>query len=432
VIAGFGAVTVAVSLGDQPSQRAGCPLALSRAHDLGTLAFLRDGKLDVLDVRTCRTRTLARAPAREDPVPVSFSADGRFISFGASIVPAGGGRVLHPLAHVSGEVANQTIAWAPSGHVLVGVTRGGGVVIGGPGTIPRRLLPDGFGASSVAFSPSGRSIAASRSLFGKARAAAPYHQGVWLIDLRTGRKREILHLARSQLAPPLLYGFTPDSRWVLAWEDTENSASLRADGLPLVAAPVNGRRAAFVGNTLVYRDFLCWSGETLFYVINHGGRMITLGDKITTTSPPRWAAKETPGSRQDSTHSYVSPTCSEAGRRAGVAAAVGPVTEDTPLGHERRSIWLLAGRGGWRALEPPPPRGATDELPMFSRDGRWIAFIRTTTIRRGAASGQLYVLDLGAQPTGTPKPIGPLADVGTTSNYYGHYGWANTIAWRTP
>ena len=53
----------AAALGEQPATRAaGCPQAVSGAHDLGTLAFLRDGKLDVIDLRTCKTRALARVP----------------------------------------------------------------------------------------------------------------------------------------------------------------------------------------------------------------------------------------------------------------------------------------------------------------------------------------------------------------------------------
>ena len=112
-----------------------------------------------------------------------------------------------------------------------------------------------------------------------------------------------------------------------------------------------------------------------------------------------------------------------------VAAAAGPVTQDVPFGHEHRAIWLLPYTGGnWRPLEPAPPKGTSDELPLWSSDGRWIAFIRTTPT--GAAGvGRLYLLDLGARFNGQARVVGPIADVGVTGNYYGHYNWAAQIAW---
>jgi len=44
----------------------------------------------------------------------------------------------------------------------------------------------------------------------------------------------------------------------------------------------------------------------------------------------------------------------------------------------------------------------------------------------------LYLLDLGKQINGQAKLVGPVADVGSTGNYYGHYGWSYQLAWRTP
>jgi dipeptidyl aminopeptidase/acylaminoacyl peptidase len=402
-----------------------CPAALTGASDLGTLAFIRDRKLVVLDVASCRERTLAEA----GPIlgPVSWSGDGRFVAFGPRVVAGGGGRVQQPLPHSGG-----TLVWAPRGHRLAGVTAKGGVLVGGPGVRARRLLADGWGASTLAWSPSGALLAVSRSLYGK--APPPYHQEIWLLDPRTGGKRELFQLPKPKLAPPLLYGFSPDGRWLVAWEDTQNSASLAADGLPLVAISVADGKTVQIGDargTLVYRDFLSWCGNALAYVVNRGGRQVSLGDRVAFAAPPTWKPTVTPGRLRDS-NSYVSPACSPPGLFE-LAAAVGPTTQDTPFGQERRRIWLLGYTGGnWHALGPTPPAGLSDELPMWSADGRWLAFIRSGPTNKDAgAHGVLYLLDLGKQFNGQARLVGPLADLGSTGNYYGHYGWSYQLAWRT-
>jgi hypothetical protein len=194
-----------------------------------------------------------------------------------------------------------------------------------------------------------------------------------------------------------------------------------------VAIRVADGKTVRVGTgTLVYPDFLSWCGDALAYVVNRGGREITLGDRIATASAPSWKPAVTPGKIHD-TSSYVSPSCSPP-NDFEVAAAVGPKTPDTPFGHERRRIWELGYTGGnWHPLGPAPPAGQSDELPMWSADGRWIAFVRSgPTSRNAQAPGRLYLLDLRNHA----KLVGPIADLGSTGNDYGHYDWSGQLAWR--
>jgi hypothetical protein len=403
--------------------RATCPAALAGASGLGTVAFIRDAGLAALDVAGCRIRTLI-APGRVRG-PVGWSGDGRWIAAGATVVSARGGPRLKPLPHVDGATA-----WSPRGHVLAGVTERGGVELGGPGMKPRSLLADGWGATTLAFSPTGRLLAVSRSLF--PQGSPPYHQEISLVDWRSGRTREVFRVRKPNVAPPLLFGFSPDGRWLIAWQSTQNSASLMADGLPLVAIRLADGKAVAIGKgTLVYRDFLSWCGSALAYVVNRGGRQVTLGDRVALAGPPTWKPTLTHGRIHDS-NSYNSPSCSPP-RRFEIAAAVGPKTADTPFGREHRRIWLLDYTGGnWHPLGPAPQAPATDELPRWSADGRWIAFIRTTpTSKAGAWRGRLYLLDLSKRSNGRAALVGPVADVGTTGNYYGHYQWDSQLAWRT-
>jgi dipeptidyl aminopeptidase/acylaminoacyl peptidase len=423
IVAALLAVIGSIAQLSAATSHASCPAALAGAAELGTLAFIRDGDLIALDVASCRTRRLiARGPIRG---PVGWSGDGRWIADGATVVAARGGPALKPLPGVDGGTA-----WSPQGHVLAGVNKRGGVLVGGPGLSARRLFPDGWGATALAFSPTGRLLAVSRSLFPK--GAPPYHQEIWLVDWRSGRARELFRVRKPNLAPPLLFGFSPDGRWLIAWQVTQNSSSLMADGLPLVAIRIaDGKTVAIGTGTLVYRDFLSWCGSALAYVVNRGGRQVTLGDRIALAGPPTWTPTVIRG-RIHNRNSYNSPSCSPPGQFE-IAAAVGPKTDDSPFGREHRRIWLVGYTGGnWHPLAPAPPPRASDELPRWSADGRWIAFIRTTpTSKDGVWHGRLYLLDLGKQFNGRASLVGPVADLGSTGNYYGHYQWDDQLAWRT-
>jgi dipeptidyl aminopeptidase/acylaminoacyl peptidase len=427
VLAAIALCTVAPA--DAVRSTSACPAALAAQHDLGRLAFVDGTRLELLDVAQCRVQKLVAAGVEP---PLRWSADGRYLAFGAgTVVAARGGTPTRPLGRLAlgWGSGSPGWVWSPRGHRLAGVTERGGVVVGGPGTGPRRLWPDGWGATSIAWSPNGRTLAVSRSLYLK--APAPYHQEIWLVDLHSGAKRILFRLRKPQLAPPWLSGFSPDGRWLLAWEDVQNSASLAADGLPLIALRAGGGKAVAVGKgTLVYSDFLSWcTGDLLAYVLDNGGRQVTLGDRIDLAGPaPRWpvVTAADPGARAQL--SFVSPACSPPGQFS-LAAAVGRATPDEPFGRERRAIWLLPYTGGnWRPLEAAPPAGSSDELPSWSRDGRWLAFVRTTWTGR-SGSGRLYLLELGARFNGHARLVGPVADVGRTGNYYGHYDWAAALAW---
>lgn len=413
------------SAGSPAAGRAGCPEALAGATGTGQLAFIKTRRLELLDVATCRVRTLVR---RNVESPVRWSADGRYIAFGdGAVVAATGGTTMHPLGSVSGGWA-----WSTSGDRLVGITAEGGLMVGGPRAARRRLLPNGWGATSVAASPGGAAVAVSRSRSRKARE--PAHQEIWMIDLAGGRRHEIFRQPRGVVASPWLFGFAPDGRWLIAWEDSQDSSSLAADGLPLVAVPADGGHPIAVGRgTLVYPDFLSWCGDSLAYVLDHGGREVTLDDRIALAGPPpRWRTAEPAAVARATPLSFTSPACSPVGRSA-LVASVGPSTLDNPLGHEHRSIWMLDSAGdSWRPFGPPPPAGSSDELPLWSSNGRWIAFIRTTwSATADEGTGRLYLLDAHAPRDGHITQIGPIAEIGTSGNYNGHYNWGDQIAWNS-
>jgi Tol biopolymer transport system component len=279
----------------------------------------------------------------------------------------------------------------------------------------RQLLPDGWGASTAAFSPGGRFLAVART----AGHPAALEQ-IWLVDLAAGSRRELFREPRREGAPLLLQGFSPDGRWLLFWKDSFASASVLADGVPLLAVPVAGGSPRTVTKAeLYFRDFLGWCGDALVYVTDHGGRTVTQGDGIAEAPPPAWRSQAilpTGGST-----SWTSFAC---GRTGTLAVAAGPSGDDEPFGHEHRSIWLVRGKSIVPATRPP--RGASDEWPSWSADGKWLLFVRTRWDGHGWP-GTLYALDLTRK-----RLIGPIAKVDATENYYGHYAWSSQISWHRP
>ncbi|MGB2953275.1 MAG: hypothetical protein WBB74_07760 [Gaiellaceae bacterium] len=398
---------------------------------LGTVAFVRDGALATVDLRTCTTRVLVSSGVAG---PVQFSPDGRYIAFKGGYVPRGGGAVRRT---PSGVFPTPAGVWSTRGDSLAFATAKGGAELLGPNGKARVLLPDGWGATGFAFSPDGRTLAVSRSLL-TIRTSPPYHQEIWGIDLATGKRRELFRVHKEPasisgavlqngVASPLLVGFSPDGRWLLFREYI--GASLAADGAALLILPAAGGRAVAIGRELLYPDFVTWCGNKLVFVVNHGGRQVTLGGGIAAAARPSWRPRTIlRAGGKTSWNSVACPTPVAAARGGGgLVVAGGPTSDNTPFGQEHRSLWLVSPTKAARPQllsQTVPPRRETDELPMWSGDGRWIVYVRT---KAGGiqARGSLYAID----PFGGNQ-IGPIASVGKTGNYYGAYGWSSQLDWH--
>jgi hypothetical protein len=413
MVAVGGSATRSISDSGRASASHRCP-----PGNLGTVAFTRRGALELLDLRGCTTRVLVRAHAVG---PVQFSFDGRYVAFFGGFVSTRSGRIMH----IAG---NGT--WSPTADALVDGTKRGGLVLTTPGAGTRRLLPDGWGVLTFAFSPSGKALAVSRSHYaGPSTPRSKRDQQIWLIDLASGSRKMIFKLPPWQLAPQWVQGFSPDGKWVLFWEDVQNSASMAADGLPLLAVPASGGKAIPISRLLHYSDVVTWCNGSLVYVIDHSGRGVTLGDGVAVTKPPLWRSQTVlPAGGKTSWTSVACPTASAAAQGGGgLVVAGGPTNTDIPFGREHRSLWMVAPQAGsrpQRLSQTVPPKGQTDELPMWSRDGRWIMFVRTNP-GGNSNRGQLYALD----PFGG-NLVGPIAAIGSSENYYGSYSWRSQLDWH--
>lgn len=369
---------------------------------LGRVAYLRGAALHVLQLGSCRDRVLVRRAA----APVRWSPDGHFLAYGDGLVVAArGGTPLHLLGHPT-----PAWAWRPGSTMLVGITRGGGVLVGGPGRQPRRIFPDGWGAQNLLFDASGRAL-------GVARWDRDRHlRQIWEVLWPAMTPQQVVGGAAPG-DPPLVAALSRGGGWVFWWVGP-NSASLAADGMRLVVkgaalGAIGPRIAAVLG----YPEYLSWCGARLV-VAAGGGRYATADKRLVVASPPPPAFGQSwrvntlshePGL------SWVSPACSPDGKL--VAASAGPNRIEQRFGQERRAVWILGLDGAGRRVTSPG--AATDELPRWSRDGRWVLFVRT----RGGAGSLFLVRSAGG------RVIGPLATISAGQNYYGHYGFAATSDW---
>src|SRR5262249_21520407 len=149
--------------------------------NLGEVAFVRGGALRLLDLHGCTTRTLV--PTKVKGLGVRFSHDGRWVAFSGGFVSARGGAV-HRTAGAG--------TWSPRADVLAVQTPKGGLELVGADGRTRRLLPDGWGVTTLAFSPDGATLAVSRSLY-RSPSTPPrtWHQEIWLIDVASGARHEL-------------------------------------------------------------------------------------------------------------------------------------------------------------------------------------------------------------------------------------------------
>ena len=359
--------------------------------DIGRVAYVRAGTLYLLDLSTCRDRSVVRAG---NTSVVGWYAGA--VVLGDGRVVESNGRVTRPLGRVASVVT--------AGGALAGITRRGGVVTQG-----RRLLPEGWGARTLAFSPDGAELAVSRDIF---RTPSRHdHQEIWLLNLHVPAGAPVYRV-RSGVAPPELAGWWPDGSRILFWSDLFGSASIAADGLPLDAVSRGGQRSRLVGAMLTYPDFLTRCGRRLV-VAAGGDRFSTHGKRILAFAPRRVLGSEE--------KSWVSPACSPDGRF--VVAPAGRDHEGR-FGTEHRSLFLLPVSGGPARRLTSPPANRSDEYPQWSDDGRFVLFVRSgPTTADASARGALYLLDVQ-----THRTYGPLAQL-RGSNYYGHYSWPSELVW---
>jgi hypothetical protein len=317
--------------------------------------------------------------ARNVPGAVRWSGDGKLLSIGGRVV---GGPQL----------AAADLAWAPTGERTAFTTKRGGVGIWTPAQGTRAIVPDGWGATSLAWSSDG-ALAIGRAVC-RGACGRPSHTEVWV------RRDGALHRVVGPLADdaqPIVVGWSGGE---VLWWRYPDSASTAADGIGLYA---DERRVSF---GLMYPDYVAVCGRHFAVAVGsdryamHGKRIVFDGRDVS----------------GDLSRSWVSPSCTADGRLVAAASAN---TVPSRIGNEHRAIWQLLPM---RRQLTHPPKGRSDEDPHLLADGV-VVFVRTRSVSKPR--------DLYGVGTIEVLRDGRLTAIGSTAkadNYYGHYSWSDLVA----
>jgi len=236
--------------------------------------------------------------------------------------------------------------------------------------------------------------------------------GLSLFAAHGGQRTLLYRSPTDAVGPPVHARFSPDHRWVLFQTDGYESASIAADGLPLLAVPVTGGRAIRIeSHVLPWPDFVqrCGNG----FVVSAGlDRYVSARKHIDLIRPPAWRPVDL---SRDARSSWYSATCSPDGK--WVAATRTANGDEHRIDAAERSIWLLAIDGSSRhLLVGRQGDGISDEGPTWSHDGRFVTYYEHPT--RYGARAKVYRIDVASG-----RRAGPIATVAPADDYYGHHTW---------
>ena len=381
----------------------GTACVASASASLGTVAYVSGRSLREVDLGTRTSRVLVRdggsAIASQAP---AYSYDGRWVAFGnASVVSSSGG----PVTRILGRAQVNSWAWSATNDVLAAVTSRSGVTLGGPGLSPRTLLPPGWGATSVAFSPCTQMIAVSRYPYVNSPARRRHaDNGIWVIDPRTGRAREVYTVPGGKDLAPQLAGWSPDGRWILFQLDPASSASIGADGLPLEAVPANTRARPVQVVPIELAQPPAWCGSTL--VQSAGEHRYTFqGKQLIAAKAPNWrAAAVTRTPRQG----WMLTTCSADGRWAAATVAPSPAKGYPTSFSQPASLWLLRPDGAQPHVLIGNDSGQYQLTPLgWSRGSRWL-LVQRRRVKPAMGAAELFLAEV-SEAGHLVKLTGPVA-----------------------
>jgi hypothetical protein len=422
----------------------------------GRLAFVSSGQLYVLD------GTAAREPARlyvvaapAGAIEPAWSPDGRWLAFIVAppspypAVSTPGGTLW--LADADGNGARPVLAnagpfaWSPAADVLAATvtnpaTASTQVCEVRPGTTPR-LLP-GVDGPAI-WSPDGRQLAFTNIQYRPQTGFA----GSKLETVPAAGGTPVVR-ARSAADALLVAGWWPDGRGLLAWADPQGSASLAADGLPVVSYPLSGGRPVTLGTTLPRPPFVVTTlpGNGVAIVVG-GDRVLWNGNKTITLCAvtggcPGFAGGSTffPGGSPGPANldpAWDARALSQ-DQELTLAFVHGSASAPSPPGYGQAAVaaWY-ATRGLWVYILGGNPylvsgAGTGVAAPTWSADGKFLLYVR---------DNGLWLIDPFAgransspgTPSRTGGPAFPIVSrlfAGAWPNYYGYIDWQDQFAWR--
>lgn len=378
----------------------------------GRLAFAWGRSLYVLDGGTgALTRVGEAVP---DPSP-AWSADGDWVAWlsGTAAAPQ------LWVARADGSQARQVLpgpvqafAWSPTGDTLAAApSRGmGGLWVASAPGGAKEIAAAGTQVFSLAWSPEGATLAYAVTL--------PFQQpenrsdALYTVAAAGGAPTQRFMAPGDGIA---LAGWWPDASGLLFWRDTEHSASLAADGVPLLSLPLSGGAPRTMATTPIGTRWLARSpdGQHMLLVSGAGREVwrnkalaicaVEAGDCRTLAQPPDAVS--------------LDPAWSGDGLRLAFVRATSPAqypSGDAALQawQQTRTLWV-AGEDGSEARQlTAAGRGVGS--PQWSRDGQHLLFIR---------DGAIWLLDVAG---GAPARVaGPFP----VRQHFDPVAWPMDLAW---
>ncbi len=311
--------------------------------------------------------------------------------------------------------AESPVEWSPSADVLAFTTQSGAALqIAAADGLATDLVKAGGGSiESFVWSHDGTALAYAL------HSADPSTADQVFSVAADGSRYQRWPYVPPEHAGIILAGWWPDGTGILAWPDPDHSASIAADGLPLVSVRLAGGPAQTLATTLPYRPWVRWSPDGRSVAVVAGaGREPWQAKSLAVCSVPGGGC--TPVPQAPGTVS-VDPAWSPDGSRIAFVRAPehGSPGAGADFGswYPSRRLWVT-GPGGADAHEVP---GAASGVaaPAWSRDGGSLGYSTGSSVNSVPATGG-SAAQVAGPLSGGPAPGWPLI---------GKAPWTGLAAW---
>jgi hypothetical protein len=416
----------------------------------GRLAFVSRSRIYVLDgsaagrtaslhaiptgKTTTGTTTTGTTTTAKTPGSPAWSPDGRWLAFLVGTPSADGAVTAGALwlAGPDGQGAHQVLpkvhgfAWSPTADELAATSGSGGKLFAvrpGKPTYPMLEVPGQFDGAP-AWSPNGREVAvATVDLTADRRFASS------VIDLFVPSEGIVVNgLASSRTDALIIDGWWASGEGVLAWSDPRDSASLPADGLPLVSYPLGDAPTATLPSTPAYPSFARPDGAGVTLVTGSGRSADTITYcTVSGHCGPAQGALPSPVNLDPASSQWPGEPDLAFAHCAAQATTVNVTQRSLRAWYQTCKLWNVGGAGG-NALAVTRA-GAGVAAPTWSAAG-------------DGGGDLLYVRDNALwlipmrRPDGAPSTAPALPVVGqlfaaSWPNANGHTAWRSQFAWHS-
>jgi WD40 repeat protein len=253
-------------------------------------------------------------------------------------------------------------------------------------------------------------------------------QTLWQVDNASGKAEKIS--LDADIGSAKFAGWTSDNQRIVMWPNPEGSESIAADGLPLIAVSVTSPSAqAFLKDPVLrYPDFVAFSTKRPeLLVISGAYRDSWTNKQLVSANPESGQAALLTDRKVAVAFANWSPDSESIAYVAG--PDVGPIKGDAAAKKalDQRHVWSMAANGR-SARQLTSDSQYRDEYPVWSKDGRYLLFVRLNTDNRIS----IWAMESsGATPIKLVDPIltGSTRTANAWFGDYGHVNWGKYLAW---